>query len=121
MEVLELCTVNHTSFIIIWGKNIAAFNCTSLGTLPRSMFMDHKFCYLYNRLEDNSIADCTRAFRHGHLLRYSFLLSLYHLVMAQSRFASRSMFAALSVESSGEESEEEISESEVKSSATTSR
>ncbi|KAJ3900693.1 phosphatidate cytidylyltransferase [Lentinula edodes] len=40
--------------------------------------------------------------------------------MAQSRFASRSMFAALSVESSGEESEEEISESEVKSSATTS-
>ncbi|KAJ3735736.1 phosphatidate cytidylyltransferase [Lentinula guzmanii] len=39
---------------------------------------------------------------------------------AQSRFASQSMFAALSVESSGEESEEEISESEIKSNATTS-
>ncbi|KAJ3762409.1 phosphatidate cytidylyltransferase [Lentinula raphanica] len=39
---------------------------------------------------------------------------------AQSRFASQSMFAALNVESSGEESEEEFSEPETKSSATTS-
>ncbi|KAJ3838977.1 phosphatidate cytidylyltransferase [Lentinula raphanica] len=39
---------------------------------------------------------------------------------AQSRFASQSMFAALNVESSGEESEEEVSEPETKFSATTS-
>ncbi|KAF9071727.1 cytidylyltransferase family-domain-containing protein [Rhodocollybia butyracea] len=38
----------------------------------------------------------------------------------QSRFATKSMFAALSVESSGEESDEEISEPELKSNATSS-